>query len=100
MVAVMDWQMMAAIAAVCAVGGAFFDRIFGRRDNAIKDISKQLHAHELTDAAAFAELRSALASMSRDQIGVETRIMTGIEGIRMDVRGVNDRVDKILEGRN
>jgi hypothetical protein len=81
----------------------------------IKIVHEQLHKHELSDAA---EMRASLAALSRDQVGVENRIAgmidalrddirdgaqdraKAIEGVRRELGGVNERIDRILSERS
>jgi hypothetical protein len=141
----MDWSTLAVIAAVCSAAAAIgrgvdagIVRVFGLGKHAgatnaqmgatnaianealasIKIVHEQLHKHELSDAAAFAEMRASLAALSRDQVGVENRIAgmidalrddirdgaqdraKAIEGVRRELGGVNDRIDRILSERS
>jgi len=137
----MDWGALAAVAAFSSAAGAILARLIGGAfghgkhtgtsgaqiaainaicTNALQEIkivAEKLHQHEISDAAAFSELRASLAALSRDQVGVETRIFQQIDAMREDVRngaqdrfhmigelrnemrGVNERIDRILSER-
>lgn len=113
----MEWAALSAIAAVCIViGGVLrhvldFAFITGTKNSDLEGIRTLLLSqgakieliytrfsdHEKEDARMFARLEALVSETAKQQVAVETRFTRAIEELANELRGINVRVDRLLE---
>ena len=113
----MDWAAVSAIAAGCIVAGGVLRHILdfafatGSQSNDLQSIqtlllrqgaqlellSSRFNDHVTEDARMFARLEAIVGETSKQQIAIESRISKAIEELTTELRGINSRVDRLLD---
>lgn len=113
----MEWAALSAIAAVCIVIGGVLRHLLdfafttGTKKSDLDGIRSLLLSqgakieliyarfsdHEKEDARMFARLEALVSETSKQQVAVESRFTRAVEELTDELRGINVRVDRLLE---
>jgi hypothetical protein len=115
----MDWQMVAAVAVTSTAIGVFGRHFYGwaTREGSIASQSQnalalataaiakvELLTREVADrgeryASQFARVEAAASGAVQAQLAAEGRMTRAIEDVGREVKGMSDRIDRVLEKR-
>jgi hypothetical protein len=112
-----DWQMVAAIAVGSTAIGALARHLYGwaTRDSSVASMAqtaqataalavakiellqREVTAEQIKNAGLFSEIKAMASSAMQGQLAAEGRMTRAIEDVGREVKGMSDRIDRVLE---